>query len=764
MPNIDKIQVDSGAYITGHSNPFAHDIDLNGGDLAVNKGSWSGDIYVAEDSGIQVYDNSTISGNLTAAEGKTLTVKSATFATGGKANPTLTLNGTVGKLDGATLDIQHGTVKIANQSGGNAIIAGAIKVGAGATLLVEGADSLGYSNAAGDSNYTDSITAEGTEGKLAKVQFNSTQTMSADLVLKGYTEMSGSTFNSFDGDVTVSGTNNTIKNNFSLRREVTFTIGDEASLTAEGEWSDFAGFSGKFIKDGAGEMTISGLITSSRTYQVLAGTLNISGKGDEGTANTMGMLDMSAGNVSTGRANIKEGTALTLTTLWGGSNSTVALEKDACLSVQGVVIKGLSTETPATITSAGDYEYRTESAHYTISNAQIEINQVEGSKTLSNKLIGTSKLVKSGAGDLTLNGTNNTYSGGTEVTGGKLIVSSGSSLGSGDVSITNATVEANHTSNNGTSIIGGGAEVSINTGGTLKLSGHDMLGWGNNSPAKIILGSDDATKVAKLDIADSSSLTMKPAIEMNGNAEITGNTLNTYGTSLTVKKGTNKIKVATLHMRSNFEIAIAKEAVLTIESLIAPNIANEEPGDITKSGVGTLELTNTGNTWDKNMHVTGGTLRLVGAANLPGSVTMDSGTRLETGTGTIGNLTMAGNSTLDADTAVTLNNGTLTFNGVVNLDGAIKNALYAGEQTVKLFTGITSLVMNGTTYDSTARVAYNPVDLEEVFAFDDLQEDKYQLHYSGGELFATLSVPEPATATLSLLALAGLCARRRRKS
>ena len=180
--------------------------------------------------------------------------------------------------------------------------------------------------------------------------------------------------------------------------------------------------------------------------------------------------------------------------------------------------------------------------------------------------------------------------------------------------------------------------------------------------------------------------------------------------------------------------------------------------------MGTLEITNTNNTWsDNQLKVTGGTLRLVGAANLPGGVTMYADTRLETGTGTIGNLTMADGSTLDADTAVSLN-GTLTFNGVVNLDGAIKNALYAGEQTVKLFTGITSLVLNDTTYDSTARVAYNPVDLEEVFAFDGLEADKYQLHYSGSELFATLSVPEPATATLSLLALAGLCARRRRKS
>ena len=395
-------------------------------------------------------------------------------------------------------------------------------------------------------------------------------------------------------------------------------------------------------------------------------------------------------------------------------------------------------------------------------------------------------LEKTGSGTLTLSGAN-TYSGGTEITGGTLIVSEGSSLGTGDVTvnggnlevsgqnaitatnlnITNGTVTANHAPGSDSSVISHSTTVNVNAGGTLKLTGHDMLGWGTNSaPANIVLKGSDENNVATLDIQDTASFTGVAPIEMKGNSVLTGKIYTTFdGGNITVSEGSNnKITVTEFRARRDVTLDIAKDAVLTIESVICNGNANEATQDLTKSNVGTLEITNTNNTWsDNQLKVTGGTLRLVGAANLPGGVTMYADTRLETGTGTIGNLTMADGSTLDADTAVSLN-GTLTFNGVVNLDGAIKNALYAGEQTVKLFTGITSLVLNDTTYDSTARVAYNPVDLEEVFAFDGLEADKYQLHYSGSELFATLSVPEPATATLSLLALAGLCARRRRKS
>ena len=70
----------------------------------------------------------------------------------------------------------------------------------------------------------------------------------------------------------------------------------------------------------------------------------------------------------------------------------------------------------------------------------------------------------------------------------------------------------------------------------------------------------------------------------------------------------------------------------------------------------------------------------------------------------------------------------------------------------------------GVTYSSSASVAYTePVDFNDVFSVEGVDAGMYELTFSDGTLWASqMNIPEPATATLSLLALAGLCARRRR--
>ncbi len=113
-------------------------------------------------------------------------------------------------------------------------------------------------------------------------------------------------------------------------------------------------------------------------------------------------------------------------------------------------------------------------------------------------------------------------------------------------------------------------------------------------------------------------------------------------------------------------------------------------------------------------------------------------------------LTLAEGVTLDFGSSVTLA-GDLTMNSnLVLADGML------GEEGVTLFTGVTGLTLATGVYTA-------PVDAATVFT--GVETGTYNLVFSGNvvSLQAAAAVPEPATATLSLLALCGLAARRRRK-
>ena len=167
----------------------------------------------------------------------------------------------------------------------------------------------------------------------------------------------------------------------------------------------------------------------------------------------------------------------------------------------------------------------------------------------------------------------------------------------------------------------------------------------------------------------------------------------------------------------------------------------------------------------------GTTLATLGESEIFGDVIVESTataafsalTRLE------GNLTLASGSELSLDGALTLN-GTLTLGLGLTLSGDIladiKN-LAAG-QSITLVSGLESLTVQMQTLMRSLEYTTVMTGQELVAAdyFSNLQTDSgYVLIYNGatGALMVTQSIPEPTTATLSLLALAALAARRRRK-
>ncbi len=142
-----------------------------------------------------------------------------------------------------------------------------------------------------------------------------------------------------------------------------------------------------------------------------------------------------------------------------------------------------------------------------------------------------------------------------------------------------------------------------------------------------------------------------------------------------------------------------------------------------------------------------------------GSALLGSGATLNA------SLTLADGATLDMEAldsgAVTLN-GALTFGGKVTMGDNLFSALQElsrKDEYITLFTGLSDLILpTVASVESSGRVWVGDI-------FSNLAGDEhYYFNYKAdvGSL-SVVFIPEPTTATLSLLALAALAARRRRK-
>ena len=130
-------------------------------------------------------------------------------------------------------------------------------------------------------------------------------------------------------------------------------------------------------------------------------------------------------------------------------------------------------------------------------------------------------------------------------------------------------------------------------------------------------------------------------------------------------------------------------------------------------------------------------------------------------------LTLADGATLDMysieQSAVTLD-GTLTFNGQVELGGNLLAILAEmsswQSQELTLFTGLSDIALPSMESDNGSSVLASTL-------FSNVQSENMYVEYhvidNVGSLVVTMTIPEPATTTLSLLALSALAMRRRRK-
>ena len=146
------------------------------------------------------------------------------------------------------------------------------------------------------------------------------------------------------------------------------------------------------------------------------------------------------------------------------------------------------------------------------------------------------------------------------------------------------------------------------------------------------------------------------------------------------------------------------------------------------------------------------TVNVSGSATFAAGASLYANLVLSTGV----NLDIAAGG-LSMGSSVSLQEGVLLADTVL----ARIHALSAGEH-LTLFTGVDGLELSGVDY---AALLETDAVLASSF-FSNIGSDDYLIIYTGaaeGTLGIVRLVPEPATATLSLLALCGLVARRRRK-
>ncbi len=128
---------------------------------------------------------------------------------------------------------------------------------------------------------------------------------------------------------------------------------------------------------------------------------------------------------------------------------------------------------------------------------------------------------------------------------------------------------------------------------------------------------------------------------------------------------------------------------------------------------------------------------------------------------------VAGLTGADGEAAICTLTGSLTLGSNVELHLLNLGMLEKGK-SITLFTGVTGFTYSGATSVATLSdddVSTGTVNVDASEIFGNVDRGFFTLNYDGNNVILTASsnVPEPTTATLSLLALMGLAARRRRR-
>ncbi|KAA0303644.1 fibronectin-binding autotransporter adhesin ShdA [Salmonella enterica subsp. enterica serovar Infantis] len=305
-----------------------------------------------------------------------------------------------------------------------------------------------------------------------------------------------------------------------------------------------------------------------------------------------------------------------------------------------------------------------------------------GEGELENTLFGSGSLVKTGTGELTLSG-DNTYSGGTTISDGTLTADHADSLGTGAVAnsgvlqVGEGELE-NTLSGSGSLVKTGTGKLTLGgdnsysggttiTGGTLTADHADSLGTG-------AIANSGVVKVGEGELKN--TLSGSGSLVKTGTGELTLSGENTYSGGTTIIGGT----LTADHADSLGTGAVANSGVLQVgEGELENKLSGS--GSLVKTGTGELTLSGD-NTYSGGTTITGGTLMADHADSLGTGAIANSGV-LQVGEGELENMLSGSGSLVKTGTGELTLSGDNSYSGATTItDGTLiaanVNALGSG--------------------------------------------------------------------------------------
>ncbi|PZP55579.1 MAG: hypothetical protein DI586_06375 [Micavibrio aeruginosavorus] len=551
----------------------------------------------------------------------------------------------------------------------------------GAAYTNTHAISLGASNGTIDTNgfaTTISGIISGA-GSLTKTG-NGTLTLSGTNTYSGGTTISGTNASALNvsadnnlgaasGILTLDGGQLQYGASFNSARSVILTSGTSSSINMQSYNSTLSGIlsgAGSFGKNGTGTLTLTGTNTFTGDAGIYNGTLNIN----------------SDSALGTGAKNIYMDNG----TLQFASGFTLSNSKQIAIGSNAATIDTNSNN----VTLAG---------------------------LIRNTGSSTGQLVKTGAGTLTLSGSN-TYVGGTTISGGTLNVSANSNLGTGSVTLNGGTLQsgAAYTNTHAMSLGASGGTIDTNgfnttissvlsgtgsltktgsgtlylsgantytgdtiiSAGTLSASSQSILGNITNNGSMIFSGANGAYAGT---ISGTGGVLVSNTTTLSGTNTYSGGTSMFNGGTLAVSADANLgtgylfFNNGTLQYNSGFSTA-KSVSLSTGGGIINTNGFNSTlsgvisgTGSLTKSGTGTLTLSGT-NTYSGGTTIAQGALSVSSDSNLgnaSGGLTLSGGGSLSYTTG----FSSARNINVVDSGIINTSSNSATLSGIISGGGVL---------------------------------------------------------------------------------------------